>query len=122
MATARQRTRHLRVTSLDARDLPSGYQRFAVAEDAGRSRFSVYDAPDPGPAPLAPDPPGSTSHFYSPTWASARLLATFTPYPGFFGGVRVAVGDVNEDGFDDVITAPGFGGGPHIKVYDGSEL
>ncbi len=38
---------------------------------------------------------------------------------GFGGGVRVATGDVNGDGVDDVVTAPGLGGGPHVKVFDG---
>ncbi len=48
-----------------------------------------------------------------------ELLFTFEPYGGFLGGVRVATGDVNNDGTDDIITGPGPGGGPHIKVIDG---
>jgi hypothetical protein len=34
--------------------------------------------------------------------------------------VRVATGDVNRDGIKDVVTAPGPGGGPHIRVFDGA--
>jgi autotransporter-associated beta strand protein len=48
------------------------------------------------------------------------LIGAFFAYDtGFLGGVRVAVGDVNGDGVPDIITAPGPGGGPDIRVFDG---
>ena len=48
---------------------------------------------------------------------------SFMAYPtSFMGGVRVAVGDVNGDGVADIVTAPGPGASPHIKVFDGQRL
>jgi hypothetical protein len=43
----------------------------------------------------------------------------FAYSPLFIGGVRVAVADVNGDGTPDIVTGPGPGGGPEIKVFDG---
>jgi hypothetical protein len=40
-------------------------------------------------------------------------------FPGFGGDVRTAAADVNGDGTADVVAGAGFGGGPHVKVYDG---
>lgn len=37
--------------------------------------------------------------------------------PAFGGGVRVAAGDVHGDARADVVTAPGRGGGPDVRVY-----
>lgn len=52
-----------------------------------------------------------------------KLLFNFIAYdPSFMGGVRVAVADVNMDGAPDIITAPGPGGGPHIKIFSGKDL
>jgi len=47
---------------------------------------------------------------------------TLNPYGDFGGGVYVAAGDMNGDGFDDVITGAGAGGGPHVTAYDGYTL
>jgi hypothetical protein len=40
--------------------------------------------------------------------------------PGFTGGVRVAVADLYHRGVPDIITAPGPGGSPDIRIYDGA--
>jgi len=46
----------------------------------------------------------------------------FFPYePTFTGGVRVAVGDVNNDGVDDVVTIPASGGSARLKVFSGRD-
>ncbi len=52
--------------------------------------------------------------------ASKRQVFNFMAYAtNFRGGVNVATGDVTGDGYDDIVTAPGAGGGPDIKVYNG---
>jgi len=43
----------------------------------------------------------------------------FVYEPTFTGGVRVATGDVNGDGVDEILTAAGDGGGPRIVIFDG---
>ncbi len=53
--------------------------------------------------------------------SSGHELNRFHAYePSFGGGVRVAMADVTGDGVMDVVTAPGSGGGPVVKVFDGA--
>lgn len=51
------------------------------------------------------------------------VLGDFFAYESQFrGGVRVAAGDVNNDGTIDIITGAGFGGGPRVSVFNGATL
>ncbi len=52
---------------------------------------------------------------------AGQLVRSLVPYAlTFKGGVRVAVGDVNGDGTDDIITAPGAGLASYILVFSGA--
>jgi autotransporter-associated beta strand protein len=55
---------------------------------------------------------------------------TFAPFisyfgindPNFRGGARAAVGDINNDGYAEVVVSAGFEGGPRISIWDGKAL
>jgi len=51
---------------------------------------------------------------------NGAIVSSFLAYdPGFLGGVEVASGDLTRDGFPEIITGAGHGGGPHVKIFDG---
>lgn len=50
-------------------------------------------------------------------------LARFSPYgKGFRGGINVAAYDLDGDGRSEIITVPGLGGGPEIKIFSGQGI
>src|SRR5690349_20339588 len=52
---------------------------------------------------------------------TGTLVGSFESYdPHFAGGVNVAVADINLDGLPDIITGPGRGGGPDVRVFNGA--
>jgi hypothetical protein len=65
--------------------------------------------------------PGGGPHVLVFSGKTGVVIRNFFAYaPAFAGGVLVAAGDVNGDGYADIITGPGPGGGPHVRAFDGA--
>ncbi len=78
--------------------------------------FNGDDVPDVVTAPG----PGGGPDIRVWDGATGGMLFEFLAYSGTFtGGVYVAVGDVDGDGHDDIITGAGQGGGPHVEAFSG---
>jgi hypothetical protein len=63
---------------------------------------------------------GGSPHVKVFSGATGAELRNFIAYPGTIDELRVGAGDVDRDGFDDIITGLGPGAGPHVKVFSGA--
>ena len=52
----------------------------------------------------------------------AVMQSFFAFNPAFTGGVFIAVQDMNNDGIMEIIASAGPGGGPEVRIFDGSNL
>ncbi|MFL5340630.1 MAG: FG-GAP-like repeat-containing protein, partial [Gemmataceae bacterium] len=90
----------------------TGGVRVAVGDVNGDGIEDIIAAAGPGGGPQVQVFDGKTG----------ALLRSFFAYNlGFTGGVYVASGDVNGDGFADIVTGVGGGGGPHVEVFSGAD-
>jgi hypothetical protein len=79
----------------------------------GSSNFpEIITGPGPGGAPLV-----RAFRFDQPTLTFVPVAAFLAYGGGFAGGVAVAAGDLDNDGRSEIVTAPGPGGGAHVRVF-----
>lgn len=85
------------LTKVTINVIGSSTNRFAVGSGPGTpSTVKVYDA------------------------SSGLLAREFQPYESSYtGGVRVATGDITQDGVDDIVTIPDVSGAARVNIYDG---
>jgi len=82
----------------------------ALADLDGDGQLELITGPGKGSEPLI--------KVFS---TDGRLLNNFLAYDAKFkGGVNVAAGDINGDGYLEIVTAPASGGGPQIRIFNDS--
>ena len=91
----------------------TGGVRVALADVTGDGTADLVTAPGKGI--------DATVKVYD--GATQAEVASFLAYePGFTGGAYVAAADVTGDGSAEVVTGADEGGGPRVKVFDGSTI
>jgi hypothetical protein len=87
-----------------------GFEELVTAAAVGNPHVKVYNGA------------AIVNGTFSAANADSSLLASFFPYALQFNvGATVAVGDVNGDGFGDLITGANVGN-PDVRVYNGTDI
>lgn len=83
----------------------------AVADTDGDGKSEIITAPGPGAE--------AKIHIFNAD-GTHKLKGEALAYQAKFkGGAHVAAVDLNADGKAEIITSPGPGGGPHVKIFSG---
>jgi hypothetical protein len=74
---------------------------------------------DPFPDLITAAGPGGGPHVKVFSGINGAEISSFFAYdPAFAGGVYVSSGDFNGNGRAEIVTGPGQGGGPHVRIID----
>jgi hypothetical protein len=94
----------------------------AFGDINGDGRAEVIVTPDEGGGPVVAIYDGAKITAGG-TGDAAQMIRFFgIDDPNFRGGARAASADINNDGYDDLVVAAGFGGGPRVAVFSGQSL
>jgi len=96
-------------------DYSAGFDRVRPELVPLEARQLLSGTPVPHPVIFA----AAAGHVNEYAADTGTLNVSITPYAGYTGSLNVASGDLNGDGYPDVVTAPGAGGEPLVRVFDG---
>ena len=86
----------------------------------GGPNYAAFGAPAVRPIAFAVAGEGAGALVRVFDYTAGNERFRFAPFGDFSGGIRVATADLTRDGIPDVITVPGPGGGPVVRVFDGN--
>lgn len=110
---------HVRVFNKDGKPLIGGF--FAYDKNfRGGVRVAVMDLDGDGTKEIITAAgAGGGPHIRVFNKDGKSLIGGFFAYDkNFRGGVSLAIGDINGDGQKEIITAPGAGGSPEVKIFN----
>ncbi|HYC79787.1 MAG TPA: M23 family metallopeptidase [Candidatus Binatia bacterium] len=107
---------HVRVMEKDGTPISSFFP-YAVGFRGGVD-VAIADIEGDGKAEIITAPHSGGGPHVKIFDLAGREIGGFMAYDGrFTGGVNIAAADMDGDGGDEIITAPGKGGGPHVRVF-----